>query len=411
MNILLLSRYFPPEIGTAANLFFELARGLTKKRNKVTVVTNFPWYNLKSVPEKYRRRFYMRENMDGVEVIRLTLPVVGPKNVKLAIGHLTVPFTSFLGGLLTKRPDIIFIYSPPLFMGIAGWLLNLFKGVPFVMGVQDLHPQCYIDQGLLKNKLMIYLLETMEKFCYKRSSLITVHSEGNKEHIVNVKGIDGNKVKVLRNWIDTDEMKPLPRDNEFSRKYNLNKKFVVGYAGTLGMSQGLLSVIEAANILKDRDDIEFFIVGDGIEKQRMIDRKNEYGLENVRFLEMQPKSVYPYVVASSDVGLVTLNSKVKTPVVPSKILSMMAAGRPVLASLPLDGDAPRLIKEAGCGICIGPENPELLAEKILFLTSNPDKCAEFSRQGRVFVVREMSLKRAVTTLKAHLESTIKKGQL
>ena len=95
LKILLLSRYFPPEIGTAANLFFELARGLSKNGNKVTVATNFPWYNLKSVPEKYRGKFYMRENMDGVEVIRLSFPVVGPKKAKLAIGHLTVPFTSF----------------------------------------------------------------------------------------------------------------------------------------------------------------------------------------------------------------------------------------------------------------------------------------------------------------------------
>lgn len=409
LNILLLSRYFPPEIGTAANLFFELARGLTKNGHKVTVVTNFPWYNLKSVPEKYRGKVYMRENIDGVEVLRLTFPIVGSKNAKLAIGHLTVPFTSFLGGLLTKKPDIIFIYSPPLFMGIAGWLLNLFKGVPFVMGVQDLHPQCYIDQGLLKNKLMIYLLKTLERFCYKRSSLITVHSEGNKEHIVNVKGIDGNKVKVLRNWIDTDEMKPLPRGNTFSRKYNLNKNFVVGYAGTLGMSQGLLSVIDAANILRDRNDIEFFIVGDGIEKQRMIDRVNEYRLKNVRFLEMQPKSVYPYVVASSDVGLVTLNSKVKTPVVPSKILSMMAAGRPVLASLPLNGDAPRLIKEAGCGICIEPENPEELAEKIIYLSENKDICEEFSKQGREYVVENLSLKKVIKDIENIFDGLITKN--
>jgi glycosyltransferase involved in cell wall biosynthesis len=409
MKILLLSRYFPPEIGTAANLFYELARGLADRGHKVNVVTGFPWYNLKSVPAKYRGRLFMKEDMGGVNVTRLAFPVLGPKKIKLAVGHLTAPLTSFLGGLLSEKPDVVFIYSPPLFMGVSGWLLNLFRGVPFIMGVQDLHPQCYIDQGVLKNTLLIYLLETLEKFCYRRSSLITVHSRGNRSHIVDIKGIDGKKVKVLPNWIDTGEMRPLPRDNDFSVKHKLNGKFIVGYAGTLGMSQGLLSVIEAARILRDRDEIDFFIVGDGIEKENLKSRVKKYALKNVRFLEMQPKSVYPYVVASSDVGLVTLNSRVRTPVVPSKILSLMAAARPVLASMPLDGDAPKLIKESGCGICIGPEDPELLAEKIIFLAGNPDICADFSRQGREFVVREMSLRKAVEKLEEYIKNTLSQG--
>lgn len=395
LNILLLSRYFPPEIGTAANLFFELAKGLSNNGHRVTVVTNFPWYNLDTIPEKYRRRFFMREKLDGVEVIRLKFPVVGTKKIKLIIGHLTVPFTTFLGGIRVQKPDIIFVYSPPLFMGLAGWLVSLLKGVPWVMGIQDLHPQCYIDQGVLKNKIVIYLLETIEKFCYKKSSLITVHSDGNKNHVVKKKEVKEEKVKVLPNWIDTDEMRPLPRVNEFSEKYNLNGKFVVGYAGTLSISQGLLSIIDAAHILKERDDIEFFIVGDGIEKQKMIDKVNEYGLHNVRFLGMQPKSVYPYVVASSDVGLVTLNRNVKTPVVPSKILSMMAASRPVLASMPLDGDAPKLIERAQCGICIGPEDPEMLAEKIVYLSEHREICEKYGKQGREYVLKNLSLKKIV----------------
>lgn len=398
MNVLLLSRYFPPEIGTAANLFFELAKGLTENGHAVTVITGFPWYNLEDVPKKYRGRAHMKEEMDGVNVVRIKIPVIGPTKFKLVVGHLTAPLTSLLGGMLAREPDVIYIYSPPLFMGITGWLLRVLRGVPFVMGVQDLHPQCYIDQGILKNTFLIYTLETIERFCYKKASLITVHSEGNKRHIVDVKGIDDRKVKALPNWIDTNEMKPLPRENEFSRKYGLNGKFIVGYAGTLGMSQGLMSVVEAANILREREDIEFFIVGDGIEKQRMIKRAKELNLTNIRFLGMQPKSVYPQVVASSDVQLVTLNKHVKTPVVPSKILSIMAAGRPVLASLPLDGDAPKLIQEANCGICVGPEDPKALADAILKLAEDPELRRQLGRRGREHVVREMSLKKVVGDL-------------
>lgn len=395
LNILLLSRYFPPEIGTAANLFFDLARGLVRDEHTVTVVTGFPWHNLTFVPEQYSGKFFMKETMEGIEVLRVGIPVPGPTKFKLAAGHLSAPFSSLVGGFCAPTPDIIFVYSPPLFMGLTGWLLALNKKVPFVFGVQDLHPQCYIDQGLLKNKVAISFLEKLEKFCYHKASVVTVHSQGNKDHITSKKGIPEDKIKVLPNWIDTEEMKPLPRDNEFSRQHDLNGKFVVGYAGTLGMSQGLMSVVEAAHILSDQKEIEFFVVGDGIEKSKMMKHVNEYGLTNVRFLPMQPKSLYPWVVASSDVSLVTLNKKVKTPVVPSKIISIMAAGRPVLASMPLDGDGPRLIEQAQGGVCIEAEEPEKLAEKIIFLAKHKELGEQLGSQGRDYVARHLSLKRAV----------------
>jgi glycosyltransferase involved in cell wall biosynthesis len=392
MNIVLLSRYFPPEIGTAANLFYELAKELSASGNKVTVVTGFPWYNLEEIPSKYNGKIFMRENLEGVDVIRVSFPLFGPKVVKLALGHLTAPVSAFLAGLQVKDQDIVYVYSPPLFMGISAWLLRLFKRAPFVLGVQDLHPQCYIDQGILKNKFSIFILRLIEKFCYKKADAVTVHSQGNKEYMIG-RGVNKEKIKVLHNWIDTDELRPLPRINEFSKQHGLNGKFVVGYAGTLGMSQGLLSVVEAARLLKDREDIEFFIIGDGIEKKNMMEKANEYGLKNIRFLMMQTKAVYPLVVASCDVGLVTLNKKVKTPVVPSKILSMMAAQRPVLASMPLDGDAPKLIADSGCGICIGAEEPDLLEEKIRFLADNRDKCEKYGKAGRLYVVKNFSLKK------------------
>ena len=403
MNIVLISRYFPPEIGTAANLFCELAEGLKKKGHTVTVLTGFPWYNIKEVPKKYSWKIYMKENIKGVEIIRLKFPIFGPMKLKLAVGHITMPFATCILGLFMKKPDIVYVYSPPIFLGITGWVIKILKKTKFALGVQDLHPKCYIDQGVLKNKFLIYILEGIEKFCYRKADIITVHSSGNKDYIVKEKSIPETKVEILHNWLDTDIMTPLPRKNEFSDKYQLNDKFIVGYAGTLGMSQGCLSIVEAAKILAGEKGIEFFIVGDGIEKKEMVEKTKEYGLTNIRYLEMQTKEMYPLVVAASDVGLVTLNKKVKTPVVPSKILSMMAAARPVLSSMPLEGDAPELIKQSNCGICIEAENPKLLAETILYLYNNPGKCKEYSESGRKYVVAEFSLKKAVENLEKIFE--------
>ncbi|MDA8168355.1 MAG: glycosyltransferase family 4 protein [Nitrospiraceae bacterium] len=404
MKILLLARYFPPEIGTAANLFYELAGGLAAEGHEITVITGFPWYNLESVPGKYRGRFFMREEMHGFKVLRVAVPAPGPRKARLALGHLTAPVTAFTGGLLSGRPDAIFAYSPPVFIGLAGWFLKKLKRAPFVMGVQDLHPQCYIDQGILKNRVLIRVLEAIEVFCYRKATFITVHSEGNRDFIAEKKGISREKIKTVSNWIDTDEIRPLPRENGFSARHGLNGRFVVGYAGTLGMSQGAPVIIEAARLLRREEGIFFFIVGDGIEKEGMMEKAGRYGLGNVGFLGMQPKCVYPYVLASSDLGLVTLNAKVKTPVVPSKILGIMAAGRPVLASLPLEGDSHRLIRDADCGICVAPEDPKALAEKVAWLAGNRRVCEKFGQNGREYIVKNLSLKKAVREVESLLNS-------
>ncbi len=398
MKILMLPRYFPPEIGAEATLFYELAEGLQKRGNSVKVITNFPWYNLKEIPAKYRKKYFLKEKTGNIDTLRLRLPAFGPKKLRLAQGHITVPFTTLLAGFFTEKPDIIYAYSPPLFMGITGWLLGKIKRAPFVLGVQDLHPQCYIDQGVLKNKVLIWMFRVLEKFCYKHASLITVHSKGNKDYIAGQKVIKESKIIVVPNWVDTDKVLPLSRDNDFSKKYALNNKFTVGYAGTIGMSQGLPGLIEAARLLKNEKDIEIVVVGDGIDKKKMLEKTAEYGLSNVRFLEMQPNSLYPLVLASFDASIVSLNSKVKTPTVPSKILSIMSAGRAIIASVPLNGDAPALIKQAECGLCSDPADIKGFAENILYLFRNRELCRQYGENGRKYILEHYSLKIALETI-------------
>lgn len=409
MNILLICRYYPPEVNTVAHLFHELACGLLQRGHTVTVATSFPWHNLSTLPHQYRGKLFLKEKMDGVDVVRVASPAVGPLPWRLAIGHATTPITSFIASCFVRKPDITLISSPPLMLGIPGWLIKVFRGTPYIFGVQDLHPQCYIDQGLLKNRLAIFILEWLEKFFYRHAALITVHSPGNMRHLVDRKGVPSSMVRVLNNWIDTDISQPLPRDNLFARQNRLTEKFVVGYAGTIGLSQGMENVIEAARLLQNRTDIEFFIVGDGIDKQKLIDKTQQYQLQNVRFLGIQPKSTYSSVVASFDVGLVTLNRRVKTPTVPSKILSLMAAGRTILMSAPQDGDAPKLIVEAQAGICVGPEDPDALAQNISYLADHRNLCEQYGAQGRAYVEQNMSLNKVAREIENLFYEVVGKG--
>jgi glycosyltransferase involved in cell wall biosynthesis len=185
-------------------------------------------------------------------------------------------------------------------------------------------------------------------------------------------------------------IRPGPRENGFRRRHGLDGSFVVSFAGVMGYSQALDTVIEAARELKDRKDLVFLLVGDGVEKEGLVSRTRHLGLGNVLFLPMQPRERYPDVLAASDVCLVTLRGDVHTPVVPSKIPSIMAAGRPMVASMPLGGDGPRLIKEAECGIVVPPEDPQSLARAIRELHRSAARREALGRNGRKYAEQHLS---------------------
>jgi glycosyltransferase involved in cell wall biosynthesis len=167
--------------------------------------------------------------------------------------------------------------------------------------------------------------------------------------------------------------------------------FIVSFAGVMGYSQDLTTVIKCALLLKDHKDICFLLVGDGVEKTRLENMARKGLAKNIHFLPMQQKHDYPKVLAASDLCLVTLSKEVKTPVVPSKILSIMSAGRPILASLPLDGDGPKLIREANSGICISPGEPTKMARAILEIYHDTKLRSEMSLNGRKFALNHFSL--------------------
>ena len=204
------------------------------------------------------------------------------------------------------------------------------------------------------------------------------------------------KIDVLHNWVDTDFIQPGSRMNTFRREFDLGESFVVSFAGVLGYSQDIGVILEAADLLKSHTDISWVIVGDGVEKERLSMKSDQMGLTKVQFIPMQPRDKYPEVLRASDVSLTTLHRDVKTPVVPSKILSIMAAGRPVVAAMDLKGDAPKLIETAKCGFCLPPGNSKMLAEKILSLYQDRNLCQEMGMNGRKYAEEHLSLSACVS---------------
>jgi colanic acid biosynthesis glycosyl transferase WcaI len=398
MKILMLSAYFPPEVGSAAHLFLELGKEFVRRGHDVTVVTGFPRYNVsrENLPREYRRGIFLKQMISGMKILR-TRTFDFPRDIPFLRGvdQILLSIAFLFTGMFRagRNVDVVLVYSPPLFLGLAAYILKLMKGSVLVLNVQDIFPQSAIDLGLLRNPLLINIFKRVEQYLYGRSQAITVHSEGNRDYIFSRNGAV-NRVVVIPNLVDTREIVPGERDNTFRRKHSIDANvFVVSFAGVIGYSQDLDSVVDAAVLLQDKPEILFLVVGGGVGKPDLERKVLGLRLKNLRFLPMLPKEEYIQLLHASDVCLVTLRGQVKTPVVPSKILSIMAAGRPLVASLPLDGDASKLIAEAGCGYCVEPGNPEKLVDAILFLQRNPSTANSFALDGRRYAEQYLSAER------------------
>ncbi len=387
MNVLILTTVYPPEVRSSAQLMHQLAESIHEAGHGVTVITSIPSEGTRQ-SRGLRDHFFRKEDQNGVTVFRISTLPIHRTNVPAlvrGIGQILNAIGYFVVAFFLPKPHVSLAYSPPLTLGMAGILLRWTRGVPHVFNVQDLVPQYAIDLGILRNKTLIRLTKAIERFIYRRVDAISVHSQGNREYIVGEQ-VSPTKVHVIPNWVDTTTIAPSPRQNAFRVTHELTDKFVILFAGMLGFAQDVDTIVESASFLATRPDAIFLIVGEGVEKNRLIRKATDLRLANVRFLPFVSQEQYPEVVAASDVCLATLQKSLRCPVVPSKILGYMAAARPVVASFPMDGDAPAIIRNADCGICVEPGNPQLLAEAILRVYDNQDQASEWGRNGRHFVV-------------------------
>jgi colanic acid biosynthesis glycosyl transferase WcaI len=366
------------------------------------VLTGVPRYHVADNHRHYETRFSIRENYHGLNVIRtFNLDIPWNKMLLRGLDQYVSALCSGLAGLGLPPFEVALVYSPPLPLALAALALCRLRRKPLAVNIQDLFPQSAIDLGLLKNPYLIRIFRELESFLFREADLLVVHSEGNRRYVVERRGTP-KTVCVVPNWIDTQAIKPAARQNGLRLSLGLEERFIVSYAGVMGYSQDLETVLASAELLRDNPDIAFLLVGNGVQKSALVRQARRQNLQNVYFLPMQPKEKYSEVLSASDVCLVTLRKEVQTPVVPSKIISIMAAGRPVLASLSLQGDAARLIREARCGLCLPPGDTRAMAHAISRLYLEPSLRGKMGAEGRRYAVAHFSLERCA----AHLESCL-----
>lgn len=408
MHVLLFTHYFPPEIGSGPHLPYELGETLAQRGHRVTVVTNFPRYNVPVMPQRYRGKLLCRQQIGGMDVLRINGPnLYGSSVLSRGLVQILAPPVLAVRAMFARRPDVVYTVTPPIMMGLVARRVAQRFRVPWVVNVQDLFPQCMVDLGILRSKRMIRIFEGMEAKVYRTASAITVMSEGNREFVIG-RGANPDRVHVVPNWVDVEAFSVGPVSEEarrrFRQEHGLGDEFLVVFAGTMGFSQGLDVVIEAARLTQDVPDLRWVMVGGGAERDRLA--AAAAGLPNMVFLPMQPKEKYPEVLAAADVCLVTLRPEVVTPTVPSKIATIMAAGRPIVASIPAVGDAWRVIQDAQAGVVVPPAEGGALAEAVLDLMNRREVLARMGCAGRDYAERCLSRTACVKMVEAILQSVI-----
>jgi len=390
VKILFMAQCYAPEDVSAAVLITELAADLARIGHRIMVVTGAPNYPLGRVFKGYRNSFYAVEEMDGVRVIRTWSYISPSKKFWSRLLHYgTYSATAIYGGLFAGRPDVIVSYSPPLPLGLSAWLLSRIFRVPWVLQLEDLYPDAAIAAGVMTNKRVIKFFLGMGKFLYQKSGRISVISK-NFRQILLKKGIQNSKIEVIPVWADPDEVRPMPKQNTFRRKHRLDGKFVVMYAGNIGLTSCLEDVLHAAEILREKKEIQFVLVGEGVKKEELEVETQSKALTNIRFLPFQPREIFSEMLAAADLSLVTLNASASFSSLPSKIFNVMSSGRPVLAVTPPGSEIMQIVEESGCGWNVPPQSPEKLAEVILWLQGQESMLIQMGQNGRACLEKNYS---------------------
>ena len=403
MKILYVSQYFSPEMGAPAARAAELSRHWVEDGHEVTVLTGFPNHPTGVVPLEYRsklRHLVMCEKVDGVRVVRSWLfPFPNRKPYERILNYSSFCFSAASTGLFISRPDAVIATSPQLLVGLSGWWLARYKGVRFIFEVRDLWPESLVAVGLgNENSLLHRSLGKLAGFLYRRSDHVVVVSPAFEEHLVHYWRVPQAKISVIENGVETELFSP-GDGNELKRELGAEGKFVVCYAGTIGMAHSLETVVEAASQLeKSAPHIVFLLVGEGADKERIITMARSRALTNLRFVDQQPHEKVPAYIAASDVALVPLRkSALFKTVIPTKMLESMSCARPVI--LGVDGQARKILEEAQAGIFVEPEDAMALANTVCALAASPELCRRFGRNGRRYIVERFSRQR---TAKAYL---------
>jgi len=404
MHVLLITQYFPPEIGAAATRWGDYVQILIKKGHRVTVLCEMPNYPLGTYFPGYKRQWVKQEKVSpNLTIIRSFAWANNRNSAIKKLGHyLVFMFSGLLTAFRLKNYHVLIVSSPPLFVGVIGAIISKIKSIYFFLDIRDLWPESVMALGEVRSKWVFNMGKKLESFIYKSTNGYILTVPGFQKHFTNHYPEQLNKPMInLINGVSNTFF-------DLAKKYDRipGKRFAVLYSGNMGLAQGLESVIEAADILQ-KYPIDFKFVGSGVKQKALKTKADKLGLKNVVFLPVQKKEELIKLIKKASVCLVPLkNNPLFKNAIPSKMFEYMACGRPVIVSI--SGEVTEIIKKAKSGLISSPEDANSIADSILYYYNNRGKIIEQGRNGVMYVKENVRKEVLISHVMKKMQNAINK---
>jgi colanic acid biosynthesis glycosyl transferase WcaI len=388
VKLLVLCPHFAPDVAPTGEVMTSIATELVARGHRLHIVTSLPWYQHHRIEEGWQGKVVRHDDEPWGRITRVHPFPTDKTNIPArAVGFAGFTgLTAALAAASPRRPDAVLAMSPPHTLGLAGWGVARVRRVPFVFNIQDVFPDVAVEVGAITNPTVIKVASWLERTTYLRADAVTVLSEDLRENVAaKLAGRRPERVRVIPNFVDTELIRPMPRENSYRSELGLGSKTVVMYAGNVGYSQSLDLLLEAAGALAHDPDVVFVINGGGSARLEL--EQQAKGLPNVRFVDMQPKERLPEVLAAADVHVVPLKRGLARSSVPSKTYSILAAARPLIASVDPGTEVARIVERAGAGVAVPPDDPEAFTKAVVRLVGVADELVAMGAAGRAFVER------------------------
>jgi colanic acid biosynthesis glycosyl transferase WcaI len=389
---------------------------LASRGHQVTIFTGFPYYPNWRIPQSYRGRLRADEERNGVSIHRSWLYVPSQANaIKRVLHEASFIASTTLRALARggkSRPDLMVVTTPPLALCLSAIMLSKLWKVPFVQHVPDLQPDAAMDLGMLQPGRLVDILYRIEKLGYRKAAMVSTLTEAMRNKII-LKGIAPERVVLLSDWARSDlfEVPAIDRGAKLRQFLGLGDELLVVHAGNMGVKQGLDVILGAAERSRGDRSIRYLLVGDGAVRQHLEARAKSLALDNISFIPLLPDDRFMELLAASDISLVTQQKSVADIVFPSKVITLMASARAVVASVSSGSEVARVLKEADAGVLVDAEDPTALLDAIVALRDDPARRATLGANGRAFAQRFWEKQRTLSILEANLLAAASKGKL
>ena len=392
MKILVLCPHFEPDTAPTGTVMTRIVRELADLGHELHVVTSLPWYREHRIETGWGGRPIRIEPTAWGSIVRVH-PFPGDDKSNLVRRAAGFAGFSALAGAASLRAggwfsrcDVVLAMSPPLTLGLTGWLAGLFRRAPLVFNIQDVFPDAAVRTGVIGDERVIAAARWLERVSYHRAAAVTVLSDDLRDNVAaKVRPAHRERIHVIPTFVDTDHLTPSNRMTDYRSEHDIGDEPVVLYAGNVGFSQSLGLVLAAA---RSMPDVTFVVNGDGAAREAL--RAEAAGLANVRFVGYQPADRLGEVLASGDLHVVPLRAGLGDVSVPSKTYSSLAVERPVVAAIDDHTEIPRLLEAADAGVAVPPDDPAAFITALRSLIDDPERRRRLGRSGRRWVVAEAS---------------------